>query len=592
MLTNEEIILLDNLMYLGHGERDFEDEKKEPDILEDYGADSYKGSTVEKWLLKIDLNTLEDDKTYGTCDYITGRDWKNIIGAALKSENLRNMRIETTHVDEAEGGGGGFSALFVDPKGEEAVVAFRGTAGTDEWHDNFMGGNMAQTPAQKNALNWYKQVYYAYDLKKYDTITATGHSKGGNKSKYITLMDDTIDRCIALDGQGFSDKFFIDNSYQVAKNQNKIQNLCVDYDYVNLLLSDVGSKTYYVKQDLGEGGFLENHCPNTFMKFDEKGNVSIEINPNGQDPALMQLDEFFNGYLRSLDEKDRNNTLEMMHLILQRVFHADQYSFIDNVGYYIWLLCMSDYSENAAELLAYLVKYEQFHPEFGDKFMNLIRSLDAGFLTEFIANLIKNGLEISPVFPFYAYILEPWNKVFGNIYGKLGDVIIGFLKLYREKLKSVKINENGADIWIGPLIPKITRTSLTSENAEAVQEQENEYKGCYFWCDLSGMRVEADNLIRYSKKYEQIITEVEGHANNLAISSSASDAIRQSLLSVAARMRAEKEKLNELGKLLHTITNMYEAADKSVVANLPWSWPVSHNPAVGLPEKLQLTERI
>ena len=44
MLTNEEIILLDNLMYLGHGERDFEDEKKEPDILEDYGADSYKGS--------------------------------------------------------------------------------------------------------------------------------------------------------------------------------------------------------------------------------------------------------------------------------------------------------------------------------------------------------------------------------------------------------------------------------------------------------------------------------------------------------------------------------------------------------------------
>ena len=589
MLTNEEIILLDNLMYLGKGEPDVEAETYS-NLLEDYGADSYPDKTVEEWLNDIDLTMLEDEKTYGTCNYITGRDWKNIISAALNCENLKNMKIATTHVDRAEGGGGGFSALFIDPKGEEAVVAFRGTAGTDEWHDNLIGGNMAETPAQRNALNWYKKVYYVYDLEKYGTITATGHSKGGNKSKYITIMDDSVGRCVALDGQGFSDKFFIENSYQVAKNQNKIQNLCVDYDYVNLLLSDVGSRTYYSKQDLGEGGFLENHCPNTFLKFDEKGNVSIEINPNGQDPALKQLDEFFNGYLRSLSEEDRNATLEMMHKLLQRLFHAGQFSLSENAGYFIALLCKSEYSENAAELLAYLVKYESTHPEFLEKFMNLIRSLDGGLLALLIAAIIKEGVELSPVFPFYAKLYEPWFGILGNPYKKLSEVINGFLKIFSKKLKSVKINENGGDIWIGPLMPQIKRTSLSYEGNITDSEKES-YKGSYFCCRLTAMRTEADNMIKNSVKYEQIISQVEGHAYSLTFSSSGSEAIKQSLLSVAAGMRKEKERLKSCGEALHKIVHIYETTENKVIESTQQVKPAGQNLPVGITGKALLTEK-
>ena len=58
----------------------------------------------------------------------------------------------------------------------------------------------------------------------------TGHSKGGNKAKYITLMDDTVDHCVSFDGQGFSDEFMETYSDEIAARQHKIENHNVDYD--------------------------------------------------------------------------------------------------------------------------------------------------------------------------------------------------------------------------------------------------------------------------------------------------------------------------------------------------------------------------
>ena len=110
MLTNDEIILLDNLMYLGKGVPDIASEDIDDTTI--LGADSYKDQTIGEWLNEIDFSLIDDEKKYGACNYMTGRDWKNIISAALNSENLKNMKIATTHIDESEGGGKGFSALF------------------------------------------------------------------------------------------------------------------------------------------------------------------------------------------------------------------------------------------------------------------------------------------------------------------------------------------------------------------------------------------------------------------------------------------------------------------------------------------------
>ena len=228
-LTTEQVLLLNNLMYMsGDG-----------DPL--YAASAYEGQTIESWLNSIDTNSLVSDKNYGS--YMNGDDWNNIIEAVKSDDTLMNMTVKTTHTDWDTGGGGGYSAVFVSENSGEAVVAFRGTA-SNEWKDNFTGGNVTDTAQQKNALSWYKEVYEEYGLDSYD-VTVTGHSKGGNKSKYIALLDDTVDHCVSFDGQGFSDKFMAQYKDQIAARQNVIENHNVDYDYVNLLLNDVGETTFY-----------------------------------------------------------------------------------------------------------------------------------------------------------------------------------------------------------------------------------------------------------------------------------------------------------------------------------------------------------
>lgn len=143
-------------------------------------------------------------------------------------------------------------------------------------------------------------------------ITVTGHSKGGNKAQYIALLDDSVSRCVSFDGQGFSDQFMEAYRAQVARNQYKIANNSVRHDYVNPLLNAVGRQIYYEGYDYGKGGFLENHCPNTFFFFDENGNYQIKVAENGQAEGMRVLRELTGRYLRSLTPESRAELLAFL----------------------------------------------------------------------------------------------------------------------------------------------------------------------------------------------------------------------------------------------------------------------------------------
>ena len=56
MLTNDEIILLDNLMYLGKGVPDIASEDIDDTTI--LGADSYKDQTIGEWLNEIDFSFI------------------------------------------------------------------------------------------------------------------------------------------------------------------------------------------------------------------------------------------------------------------------------------------------------------------------------------------------------------------------------------------------------------------------------------------------------------------------------------------------------------------------------------------------------
>lgn len=351
MLSVEQVLLLENLMYLSN-----------TDPLKSV-MEMGEGKTVAD-LVNIDFHHLESDKYYDT--FMTGKDWSNLLQAVQKDETLMNMQIVSTHVDRAEGGGGGESALFLNPDTGEAVVAFRGTA-SYEWKDDFVGGaatdtyDGVSTQQQMNALEWYKSL----ELDDYSTVTVTGHSKGGNKAKYITIMDGTVDRCLSFDGQGFSDDFMQKYEPLIASRQDKISNYNAEYDYVNLLLNDFGNTTFYQGHDFGRGGFLENHCPNTLIKFNEDGTFEL-IPVEGRAQEMEELDKFLNSYLRSLSEDDKKAALAVIGMVAEQGFnHATLDDILDT-------LTEGNNVDQMAYLLAYCIRYEQETPGFSDSIRNIL----------------------------------------------------------------------------------------------------------------------------------------------------------------------------------------------------------------------------
>ncbi|WP_346707746.1 Mbeg1-like protein [Massilistercora timonensis] len=156
---------------------------------------------------------------------------------------------------------------FNDPDDpEHAVVVFRGTSGKDEWIDNAIGLGVSDTERQKAALDYIENL-------PYDSITVAGHSKGGNKAQYVTVLSDKVDRCISMDGQGFSQEF-IDKYYaEIQKKGHCIKNYYLEGDFVSILMFPVpGSDQICIDGDDSVIG-AENHAASSFYQFwqDEEG---------------------------------------------------------------------------------------------------------------------------------------------------------------------------------------------------------------------------------------------------------------------------------------------------------------------------------
>ena len=341
-----------------------------------------KGQTVREFLSDIDVSQLSEDKIYASG--MTGHDMRNMILAMRKRPHILDAFIADTNYDEAYGGGGGISAVFVNDAEAEAVVAFRGTA-SNEWTDDFVGANQIDSLQQINALEWYKRVYEKHNLKNY-TVTVTGHSKGGNKAKYIAILNDTPARCIAFDGQGFSDKFIDFYRKRIQKRQGIIENHNIDYDYVNILLNDVGKKTYYEGFNYGSAGFVEAHSPKTFFNYLGDGDFELRVNPNGQKPEMQILDQFINSLNRSgVSEKEKSETGELLGMLVEKAFAiGDEHTVSSYISFLCDMIGDAKYSDNTAFILAFCIRYSKVNPDFLKALKGIMTSFKADHVVKII----------------------------------------------------------------------------------------------------------------------------------------------------------------------------------------------------------------
>ncbi len=359
-LSIEEIVLINNLLYcenLGGPKGTFLATSQESRTIGDY--------------VDIVLNNaakIDNDKEYSTG--VTGAEYKQIMWSIRPNEHLKNIIILQVHY-ESDGAGGGRSALLFDPANNEAIVAFKGTQSDAEWIDNVSGLYQVPTAFQKNALNWFRSL----DLNDFDTITVTGHSKGGNKAKFITLMDNRVDNCFSFDGQGFSDEFIKKYSRQIKANQKKILNIIEESDFVNILLNDVGSKQFYLGTNCGRLGFAENHCANAIVFYDDIGGMSV-WEASGQDKKMSDLDKMLNSFIRSVQISTREKVANMLGSFIVNAKGGDTDKLIGTIS-------DERYCESAAQLTAYVLKYKNHKPEMVDSVREIMKQ--NGFNTSMVS---------------------------------------------------------------------------------------------------------------------------------------------------------------------------------------------------------------
>ena len=347
-----QLLLLENLTYTYDSSFPF-------NLLQ-----SYEGQPLSSYLSAVRDEVLDQNARVNLGSYITGADWLKLFGAIRRDSALMEMQIATTHRDKAEGGGDGFSVIFLHEPSHQAIIAFKGTQGADEWVDNFMGATTTSqpdgvsTPQQCNALRWYQEKYLALGLSAYE-ITVIGHSKGGNKAKYLTLMDDTIDHCHSFDGQGFSDQFVEHYYNRIIERRPLINNHNVDRDFVNLLLNDFGNIQFYKGFQIGNGGggFLENHCPNSFLLFLNGAQPLMVPAREGRAAGMERFDRYLNSMLRFMPEGQQACLSQMLGEVVIGARNGA------SPDYFIDLMSSEEYRHSAAYILAFTIEYLQHTPQ-------------------------------------------------------------------------------------------------------------------------------------------------------------------------------------------------------------------------------------
>ncbi len=207
---------------------------------------------------------------------MSASEWEKSLNLILENAHLPALKV-LAYTNQPENGLVAY--CFSDLTADCGIVAFRGTTGIG-WIDNIKGGFLTDTPQQLKALEFFHTVDAIFNFKQY---TLTGHSKGGNNSQYITIVDGAkITRCVTFNSQGFSAEFIRKYAPAIQANQKKIIAYESAWDVVNILLNSIAGKRVVVG---GESKLPHNnHPPNRLL------------DPNGEIRKLELRHPLYSGF--------------------------------------------------------------------------------------------------------------------------------------------------------------------------------------------------------------------------------------------------------------------------------------------------------
>ena len=293
-------------------------------------------------------------------EFMTGEQIVAVCEQIMQDPILSRMQI--AHASRTTGGA---DRLIItsppDAPVKEAIVVMEGTTGGVEWRDNFAGGcktdqaDGVSTKEQVDTLDWFQNNPQVQDiLDGCDKITVSGHSKGGNRAKYLALFDERIDECISFDGQGFSDEFVQKYAELIQQRQGKVTNYNHQGDYVNILLNDIG-ENHYIKGQNNGSDFLKNHS-----LFSLLATMPLLQNETEQWPPMNELDQIMNGFLRTLDDREKKVFLSLLGELSADLMGGDDHLGLDDVLDYAGRLYFDSGLVLMKRFLQYVFKYAGF----------------------------------------------------------------------------------------------------------------------------------------------------------------------------------------------------------------------------------------
>ena len=304
--------------------------------------------TIGEFLNQFDERILKkldsDSKKVYRNGMIGSTEWAAMIRYMKSNKSICSLKVKEHSA---------LGLIVEDPSdSNHAFVFFAGTQ-KHEWKDNIEGLNESDTTEQQMALAKINGMPYG-------RVTVIGHSKGGNKAMYVAILSDKVDRCVSMDGQGFSDLFLRKYKDRISRNAYKITCYNLSTDFVHPLLYQIpGAKQVYIQPGKDVKSIGENHSPNSVFDYEKRNGKHVIVkDKNGnpilnigeEDPSIAMLRDFVSFVMKNASIKDRDRIIAFLGPLIQGLFDGTMTK-EEIINYLL------QHEDDLALVMAYLLEY-------------------------------------------------------------------------------------------------------------------------------------------------------------------------------------------------------------------------------------------
>lgn len=238
---------------------------------------------------------------------------------AVENNDYSLGRLQFRQATDVDGKYSDSPILTLENDGK-AIVIFRGTEGMAELLDDGQGLYETDTNAQQHAMDYINMLHDEYG---YESISVSGHSKGGNKAMYVALLSEYVTDCTAFDAQGFSLAFTEKYKSQIAERSERITLYMPDKSQVGVLLYPVAGKIVYTSTDGLDAekyklGIFGYHMPDTVYEIDDDGRIWFrrEAECSETSRTLGQVSQFLSAVVYGSPMKASEHALTLGEIVL------------------------------------------------------------------------------------------------------------------------------------------------------------------------------------------------------------------------------------------------------------------------------------